>query len=169
MKNNLKRTIILIVISFFFLAVIGYNHCWHKKYDIGQVTESIMNEIDCSVDYNGECTVDLRKCTDFNWDRVVIVSADFFAAGYSSDLIEEMWGFEYEVPSDFRSRLIFLKNNTIVYEESYMASVEYSTRFNISIYPMPYYRILAYDEAMVLAERCQHKSGEYSYSLKFVG
>lgn len=137
-----------------------------QKYSIGSVGKSIINEIDHSIDANGECTIDLKMVTNFEWDKVIIVSADFLAIGYSKEEIKNMWGIEYEFQPGFKSQLIFLKNNSIVHEESYLASIEHSERFNISVSPkLNYYCILSCDNACVTAGRDQYNSKEFCYSL----
>ena len=107
-----------------------------NKYAIGPVGTRIMEEIDWN---NPEdCIIDLKTVTDFKWDKVVMVSESFLAAGYPNEMVSEMFGFPYEMPEGFRSRLIFLNENEIVYEESYAADIEHSSKFNISIQSSDY-------------------------------
>ena len=153
-----RKYIILGLILFFIMlsAAFSYGY-WKKNYEVGPVAESIMTEIDNS--HTEYCVIDLQNVTDFEWDRVVVVSADFWCAGYSDETVSELWGFCYEVPKGFRSRLIFLNGDEIIHEESYAADIECSSKFNISIYPMPYYRILTSDECSVVGNEAE---GHYS-------
>lgn len=110
--------------------------------------------------------MDLNKITDFEWDKVIIVSADFLAIGYSKEKIKSLWGIEYEFKPGFKSRLIFVKNDSIVYEEAYLSSIENSVKFNISISSkLDYYKILSNHNAKIVAGRNQYNSKEYCYSL----
>lgn len=137
----------------------------YQKYHIGPVAENIINQINSSDKSDIECIIDLKTVTDFEWDKVIVVSADFLAAGYSQEKIKRIWGIDYEFQSGFRSRLIFIKNDSIAYEESYYASVENTVKFNISISPsLDYYCILPYDNACITANRGKYKS-DYCYSL----
>lgn len=161
-----KKIKILLFVIFIFALCFGYYLYKKQVYSIGSVGKSIINEIDNSIDANGNCTIDLKAVTDFEWDKVIIVSADFLAIGYSKDKIKNIWGIEYELQPGFKSRLIFLKNNSVVYEESYPASIERSEKFNISVSPkFDYYRILSCDNARVTAGRYRYNSKEFSYSL----
>lgn len=91
--------------------------------------------------------------------------ADFFAMGYSSETLEDIWKIEYDPQSDFRSRILFVKDNKVVYEESYAASIEESAKFNISVSPsLDYYCILPYDDSFVFVTKEKHKSST-CYSL----
>lgn len=49
----------------------------YQKNELGSVAQGIIDEIETS--RNDECTVDLKTVTNFEWDRAIIVSADFFA------------------------------------------------------------------------------------------
>ncbi len=54
----------------------------------------------------------------------------------------------------FRSRILFVKDNKVVYEESYAASIEESAKFNISVSPsLDYYCILPYDDSFVFVTK----------------
>lgn len=158
-KNLIKLLFIIILI-----LTICILHS--SKYSIGSVGKSIINEIDHSIDANGDCTIDLKMITDFEWDKVIIVSADFLAIGYSKEKIKNIWGIEYEFQPGFKSRLIFLKNNSVVYEESYSASIEHPEKFNISVsQKLNYYCILPCDNACISAGRSQYNTDEFCYSL----
>lgn len=156
-----KKTKILLIAVFIFVLCFGVYLYINQRNHIGSVGKNIINEIDA----NGDCTIDLKMVTDFEWDKVIIVSADFFAIGYSKEHIKELWGIEYEFSSGFKSRLIFLKNNSIVHEESYLASIEHPVKFDISVSSgMDYYCILPYDNAYITAEQGEYNS-ETCYSL----
>lgn len=155
----MKRKYIIISVVLFLLlllVVFSYGYC-EKRCEIGSVASRIMREIDNSS--TEECVIDLQNVTDFEWDKAVVVSADFWCAGYSEETISELWGFSYEVPKGFRSGLIFLNGDEIVYEEYYAADIERSSEFNVSIYPMPYYRILKLDDCKVVGGE---EEGRYS-------
>ena len=103
--------------------------------------------------------VELKTVTNFEWDRAIIASADFFAMGYSSETLEDIWKIEYDPQSNFRSRILFVKDNKVVYEESYAASIEESAKFNISVSPsLDYYCILPYDDSFAFVTKEKHKS-----------
>lgn len=154
-----KKILILSAIAVLLLsAILGYTY-WKNEYEIGPVGTRIMEEIDKSSAEN--CTIDLKTVTDFEWDSVVVVSADFLAAGYPDEKVSEMFGFPYEMPEGFRSRIIFVKDEKIVHEESYAADIERSSKFNISLHP-PYYVILTAVDCEIVAEESQ---GRYSLLL----
>lgn len=166
MKNKKLKVIFgivpLLVIFTTFLIYLWYN----KKYELGPVAQSIIKEIDNLENSNSECIVDLNKITDFEWDKVIIVSADFLAIGYSKEKIKNLWGIEYDCQPGFKSRLIFIKNDSIVYEEAYLSSIEKPVKFNISISPkLDYYKILSCNNAKIVAGRNRYNSKEYCYSL----
>jgi len=166
MKNK-KIKVIFGIISLFVIFITFLIYIWcNKKYDIGPVAQKIINEIDHLENSNSECIVDLNKITDFEWDKVIIVSADFLAIGYSKEKIKSLWGIEYEFQPGFKSRLIFIKNDSIVYEEAYLSSIENSVKFNISTSSkLDYYKILSNHNAKIVAGRNQYNSKEYCYSL----
>ena len=59
----------------------------------------------------------------------------------------------------------FVKDNKVVYEESYAASIEESAKFNISVSPsLDYYCILPYDDSFAFVTKEKHKSST-CYSL----
>lgn len=151
-----KKILILSAIAVLLLsAILGYTY-WKNIYAIGAVGTRIMEKIDESSAES--CTIDLKTVTDFEWDSVVVVSADFLAAGYSDETVSEMFGFSYEMPEGFRSRMIFVKDEKIVHEESYAADIERSSQFNISL-QHPYYVILTAVDCEIVAEESQ---GRYS-------
>ena len=166
MKNK-KIKIIFGIVSLLVIFIILLIYVWYnKKYDMGPVAQKIINEIDNLENSNSECIVDLNKITDFEWDKVIVVSADFLAIGYSKEKIKNLWGIEYEFQPGFKSRLLFIKNDSIVYEEEYLSSIENPVKFNISISPkLDYYKILSYNNAKIFAGRNQYNSKEYCYSL----
>ena len=61
--------------------------------------------------------------------------------------------------------IVTVKDNKVVYEESYAASIEESAKFNISVSPsLDYYCILPYDDSFVFVTKEKHKSST-CYSL----
>lgn len=166
MKNK-KIKVLFGIISLFIISITFLIYVWYnKKYDVGPVAQNIINEIDNLENSNSECIVDLNKITDFEWDKVIIVSADFLAIGYSKEKIKNLWGIEYEFQPGFKSRLIFIKNDSIVYEEAFLSSIENPVKFNISISSkFDYYKILYSNNAKITAGRSQYNSEEYCYSL----
>ena len=159
----MKRKVAISSIVFVLLllsAMLGYFY-WKNKYKMGPVGIQIIEEIDNAS--TEDCIIDLQSVTDFEWDKVVVVSADFWAAGYSDATVSEMWGFPYEVPEGFRSWLIFLNDNKIVHEESYAEYIEHSSKFNISIQSAPYYRILTSDVCEVVGGEAD---GHYQICVK---
>lgn len=151
-----KKILILSAIAVLLLsAILGYTY-WKNEYVNGPVGTRIMEEIDKSSAEN--CTIDLKTVTDFAWDKVVVVSADFLAAGYPDETVSEMFGFPYEMPKGFRSRLIFVNDEKIVHEESYAADIERSSKFNISL-QHPYYVILTATDCEVVGGETE---GHYS-------
>lgn len=155
--NVKKKTLIFLVAAFLLLLamILGWFY-WKSEYSIGSVGTRIIDEIDKSSDE--KCFIELNTVTDFEWDTVVVMSADFLAAGYSDETVSKMFGVSYEMPDGFRSRLIFVNDGKIVHEESYRAEVEHSSKFNINI-QHPYYVILTSDDCDVVGSEAD---GYYS-------
>ena len=159
--KKLKCVFIIIFLIIAFTTVVSISKC--QENELGSVAQGIIDEIETSG--NDECMVELKTVTNFEWDRAIIASADFFAMGYSSETLEDIWKIEYDPQSDFRSRILFVKDNKVVYEESYAASIEESEKFNISVSPsLDYYCILPYDDSFVFVAKEKHKSST-CYSL----
>ncbi|MGN1403102.1 MAG: hypothetical protein ACI4XB_02175 [Ruminococcus sp.] len=145
MKTARKKKIIVWIILLSVLLLILAACSWHlyRKYAIGSVGKNIMREIDSHADANGDCTLDLREMTDFEWDTLVVFDADFsvYYGGYKSDhdvaseKMSQILGMAYERPSGYRALLIFMKNGEIVHEESYLADIEAPSKMNISVPP----------------------------------
>lgn len=129
----MKKVIKLLLVIILILTICTICLLRRPRYSIGPVGKGIIDAIDQSIDANGDCTIDLKTVTNFEWDKVIIVSADFSAIGYSKEKIKNIWGIEYEFKPGFKSRLIFVKNNSVVYEESYSESIENPEKFNISV------------------------------------
>lgn len=152
-----KKTLIFLVTVFLLLLAIIFGwFYWKSEYSIGSVGTRIIDEIDKSSEE--KCVIDLNTVTDFEWDTVVVMSADFLAAGYSDETVSKMFGVSYEMPDGFRSRLIFVDDGKIVHEESYRAEVERSSKFNINI-QYPYYVIFTSDDCDVAGSEAE---GYYS-------
>ena len=159
--KKLKCVFIIIFLIIAFTTVVSISKC--QENELGSVAQGIIDEIETSG--NDECMVELKTVTNFEWDRAIIASADFFAMGYSSETLEDIWKIEYDPQSDFRSRILFVKDNKVVYEESYAASIEESAKFNISVSPsLDYYCILPYDDSFVFVTKEKNKSST-CYSL----
>lgn len=135
-----------------------------------------MLEIDRCADADGDCTIDLQELTNFEWDTVAAFHQDASVRGeYESEEIIRLLGDDYEPSPGCRSRLIFLNDGVITYEESYPASIESSSEFNICILQSsdhPWweethsYCILSVEDAIVDASCFAYKSG-YGYQLTF--
>lgn len=145
MIKKRKKKIIVWIILLSVLVLILAECSWHlyRKYAIGPVGKNIMREIDSHADANGDCTLDLREMTDFEWDTLVVFDADFpvYHGDYksnhdvASEKMSQILGTAYERPSGYRSLLIFMKNGEIVHEESYLADIEAPSKMNISVPP----------------------------------
>jgi hypothetical protein len=155
--KKLKCVFIIIFLIIAFTTVVSISKC--QENELGSVAQGIIDEIETSG--NDECMVELKTVTNFEWDRAIIASADFFAMGYSSETLEDIWKIEYDPQSNFRSRILFVKDNKVVYEESYAESA----KFNISVSPsLDYYCILPYDDSFAFVTKEKHKSST-CYSL----
>ena len=140
--KKLKCVFIIIFLIIAFTTVVSISKC--QENELGSVAQGIIDEIETSG--NDECMVELKTVTNFEWDRAIIASADFFAMGYSSETLEDIWKIEYDPQSDFRSRIL-------------------SAKFNISVSPsLDYYCILPYDDSFVFVTKEKHKSST-CYSL----
>lgn len=162
MKKKTKVVLAVVLTGLLALGILLSVH-WYQNNVIGSVGNAIIAEIDRCEDARLECTIVLTDMTDFVWDTVIVVSPDFVCAGYSDEKIAELFGVAYEMPSGYHSRLIFLKDNKVVYEESYQAQIEHVTKCNLLV-ENPYYRILPAEEAVFSAGRSQYQS-EYCYFL----
>lgn len=167
MIKKRKKKIIVWTIIFLVLLLVIAERSWHlyRKYAIGSVGKNIMREIDSHADANGDCTLDLKEITDFEWDTLVVFDADFavYHGDYKSnhdvagEKMSQILGTAYERPSGYRALLIFLKNGEIVHEESYLADIEAPSKMNITIPPEYSYQgfdaccILSVDEASIAA------------------
>lgn len=96
---------IIIFLIIAFTTVVSISKC--QENELGSVAQGIIDEIETSG--NDECMVELKTVTNFEWDRAIIASADFFAMGYSSETLEDIWKIEYDPQSNFRSRILFVK------------------------------------------------------------
>lgn len=65
------------------------------------------------------CKVDLSKVTSFQWDILYI-----FKETASLEEIQKIMGIEYPYYQDVARRLVFIKNNQIVYHEDIFPNVE---------------------------------------------
>lgn len=162
-----KKTIIwLILLSVLLLVLTGSLHLY-RKYAIGPVGKNMMHEIDSHADTNGDCVLDLRKMTDFEWDTLVVFGQDFavYYGGYKSDrdlASEEMsriLGISYQRSKGYRAILVFLKDGEIVHDESYLADIEAPSKINLSISEAHSYAdfdaccVFSADESSIAASR----------------
>ena len=120
-------------------------------YDVAPFGQKIMNRIDELADELNECVIDINELTDFEWDVMIAVELDFFVK-YSDEEIKNMFGTELENVNGNKSRLFFLKDNEVVFTESYSASIEESLKFNI-ITGSSGYSVVMSDNAEISARR----------------
>ena len=134
MKKNIKKTVVLAAALIIIAAVFAAGMCIYKKYSIGPLGKKIINEIDNNA-VNSICTIDLTEFTDFEWDTLIVADPDFkvYTGTECDRKMSEIIGSDYHFEDGYRSRLIFVKNHKVVYEESYHASVEKPSKMNISI------------------------------------
>ena len=142
--------------------------------EVGPFAHKIMDKIDQLADADGKCIININEITDFDWDKMIVTE-------YSADTLKEM----KEIPEDTifkeatgqRSRLIFLKNNKVVYEESYRYSIETTYKFNLFfVYGGQEFKIFTPDNSQIKGRRTtstdpiyseNDPSAPYRYSLVF--
>ncbi len=134
MKRNIKKAAVLAIALIIIAAAFAAGMYFYKKYRIDPVGKKIINEIDNNA-VNNVCTINIKELTDFEWDTLVVADKDFkvYTGTECDRKMSEIIGSDYHFEDGYRSRLIFVKNHRVVYEESYYASVEKPSKMNISI------------------------------------
>ena len=95
------RKVLTLVVCCFIL-----NGCREKS-----VKWSIVTAIEKECQQADTCTVDLKGITNFAWDKLYL----FDVSG--ADDVDTVLGFHYPYFEDVASRIIFVKNNQVVYHE----------------------------------------------------
>ena len=161
--------IVILLISVSVLVNIDYYSLLDIQGEVGPLAHKVMEKIDKLADTDGECIIDIRELTNFNWDTMIAVN-------YFCPLKEIA-----EIPEDFHlkekdvwTRLIFLKDDKVVYNESYRASVEAPYKFNLEFIYEGNYKIFTPDNAQIPGHRFtdpQYPTNDprasYFYSLIF--
>lgn len=126
--ENKKIPILLIIVCIF--VIIGlFNSGWlfDEPSAIGPLGHKVMQRIDYLLSTEEKCVIDMKEITDFEWDRLFV-----FNISCSLKTIRNLTGDQsFTEPSGNWSHLVFMKEDKIVYKESYKASVEQSFQFNI--------------------------------------
>ena len=156
-----------LVLSFFMLAT----SCQNDNYT-EELAQKIMNIIDSSakstvdvstanvsidslVDYDREIIIDIMELTDFEWDKMIAISAIC-----SDSEISEILGFKHAFPKGYRDKLVFLKDNEVVYKETYAVSVEEAVKFSLYFNSdYAHYRIFSPQDAKIIGVRFQSQQG----------
>ena len=60
------------------------------------------------------CTINIKESTSFNWDKMLV-----FKTTASLEIINEALGFTYPYYEDIAERVIFVKDNKIIYHDDY--------------------------------------------------
>ncbi len=111
MFKKVNFYIIFMFVSFFLCNCSEYNKTEFEK--------SIESEYLSLCNDSSVCTIDISKITLFKWDKMFI-----FKTSASLDIINKALGFSYPYYIDIAHRVIFLKNNKIVYHDDYYFSIE---------------------------------------------
>lgn len=77
------------------------------------------------------CTLNIKEATSFSWDKMYV-----FKTTASLEIINEVLGFTYPYYEDVAERVVFVRNNKVVYHDDYYPTfdddVYTSLVFNLS-------------------------------------
>jgi hypothetical protein len=65
------------------------------------------------------CTINIRETTSFNWDKMYV-----FKTTASLEIINKTLGFNYPYFEDVAERIVFVKDNKIIYHDDYYQSFD---------------------------------------------
>jgi len=164
-----KRVLIILSIFIAVILLFGFLFINIDFYDlleiqgeVGPLAHKIMNKIDQLADADGKCVIDIAELTDFDWDTMVVI--DYYC---SSEQIKEIPKAIKLKEKGVWSQLIFLKDNKVVYEEAYRASVETSYKFNLFFeYGGQGFKVFTPETAQIRGLRNTERKNIY-YSLVF--
>lgn len=102
----MRKYLYLIFCFFFFFSCSNY-----KKSEFEKGVELKYNKtcIDSSV-----CIVNIKEITNFKWDKMFV-----FKTTASLEIINEALGFDYPYFEDVAERIVFVKDNKIIYHDDY--------------------------------------------------
>lgn len=164
MASYLKSVSKVILICFAIIMMIIIVFCFHEYYAMrktGDLGTAIIQHIDSKIeaDGDGECIIDLNEITDFEWDTVFVISPGYTINSKDpKQKIIQLVGCDLEFPKEYdkyRAILVFLKDDDVVYTESYYCAIEKENagEFEIRIDTAPFYRILRSKNAKILSGR----------------
>ena len=85
-----------------------------SKYKKSEFEKGIELKYESVCKGSDNCTVNIKETTSFSWDKMFV-----FKTTASLEIINEALGFAYPYYEDVAERVIFVKNNKVVYHDDY--------------------------------------------------
>ncbi len=102
----MKRYFLIFSLLFLFFSCSEYKKTEFEK--------SIEANYNTSCNKLSSCTVNIASITPYDWDKMYV-----FKTTASLETIDKALGFNYPYFEDIAERVVFLKNNKIVYHDDY--------------------------------------------------
>jgi hypothetical protein len=149
----MKKLWVIILIGMVLLTGCG-------KIQNHKIKNKIISTIDMKCQNTNECTISIKKITDFDWDRLVL-----FNEGASRQEINSVLGFEYRGDTDLKILTFFLYKGKIVYHEEEDYDPEKPSKLFVQ-YPNPklHHMKFSADKAIFKAKK-EKIDGEYYYTI----
>ena len=154
----MKKAFVLIMLIAFVLSILFLQRCNKESKKIATAVIAYMDE---NVAENPR-TIRLSDITDFEWDKMLV-----FRYPTTNEEIKDALGVDYDSSLDLVSGVIFVKNNKIVYDETF--DIHFDAPPIFSMYPnrdinaKPKYKVFTIETAVLECERVYIGGGEDIY------
>lgn len=148
--------ILLVVVSTFIVAKIISEK--------GKLSNRICETIDDKCDDNNECVIKMDEITDFSWDKMLL-----YQVGSSESEISKALGIEFKDSVDISSGIVFVKDDEIVYHESFFLDPDHLPKLQIIVGLIDgegeKYPVFSPDDAIFVGRRWE-SDGKYCYLIE---
>ena len=148
--------ILLVIVSTFIVVIIISEK--------GKLSNRICETIDDKCDENNECIIKMDEITDFAWDKMLL-----YQVMSSESEISQALGVEFNDSVDLSSGMIFVKNDEIVYHESFFSDPDHLSKLQIYVGLIAgegeKYPVFTPDDAIFVGQR-RESDGKFHYWIK---
>lgn len=156
-----KYIILLIAILVLILSIVIVVKVMSDK---DKLSNRICETIDNNCNSNGECVIKMDEITDFAWDKMLL-----YQVGASASEISEVLGVEFKYTGHISSGMVFVKDDEIIYHESFFWNPEDYPKLQIFVQPIPgegeEYPVFTPDDAVLFGKRFEI-DGKLRYYIK---
>lgn len=109
-----KRILLMVIIVCLLLAIASATVIGKVIQERNKLSNRICDVIERKCADQNECQINMAEITDFSWDKMLL-----YQVGMTSSEVSEILDVDFSDSLDLESGMVFVKDNKVVYHESF--------------------------------------------------